>query len=452
MQFVLSCGIIRNMNKIAGKVDSFFCIGERGSSFSREIIGGITTFLTMSYILAVNPMILGGPEGPGAAAVFTATVLSAVIATVFMALAANLPIALASGMGINAFFAQTVVLGMGYSWETALTAVFLEGIVFILLSFFRIREMIAASLPSNLKRAIAVGIGLFITLVGLSNAGVVTSGNGAVLAMGEANGTFWTTVIGLTVTLSLYALKIPGSLLIGIFVTAVAGIPLHATVIPEHFSPVSVPKAPLLFAFDFSGILSFEFFVVFVTFLFVDMFDTVGTFVGVAQETGLAGKDGSVPKIRQAFLADAVGTVCGAALGTSTVTSFMESTAGIAAGARTGLASLVTAVLFLAALFFGPLFLLVPAAAVAPALVFVGFLMIKGVRAIDFDDPTEGIPSFLCLAAIPFTYSIAQGIVWGVLSYVLLKIVSGRVKEVSPLTWGLAAFFLAYTLVKSFSL
>ena len=436
MQFVLSCDIIRNMNKIAGKVDSFFCIGERGSSFSREIIGGITTFLTMSYILAVNPMILGGPEGPGAAAVFTATVLSAVIATVFMALAANLPIALASGMGINAFFAQTVVLG----------------IVFILLSFFRSREMIAASLPSNLKRAIAVGIGLFITLVGLSNAGVVTSGNGAVLAMGEANGTFWTTVIGLAVTLSLYALKIPGSLLIGIFVTAVAGIPLHATVIPEHFSPVSVPKAPLLFAFDFSGILSFEFFVVFVTFLFVDMFDTVGTFVGVAQETGLAGKDGSVPKIRQAFLADAVGTVCGAALGTSTVTSFMESTAGIAAGARTGLASLVTAVLFLAALFFGPLFLLVPAAAVAPALVFVGFLMIKGVRAIDFDDPTEGIPSFLCLAAIPFTYSIAQGIVWGVLSYVLLKIVSGRVKEVSPLTWGLAAFFLAYTLVKSFSL
>ena len=312
------------MNKIAGKVDSFFCIGERGSSFSREIIGGITTFLTMSYILAVNPMILGGPEGPGAAAVFTATVLSAVIATVFMALAANLPIALASGMGINAFFAQTVVLGMGYSWETALTAVFLEGIVFIILSFFRIREMIAASLPSNLKRAIAVGIGLFITLVGLSNAGVVTSGNGAVLAMGEANGTFWTTVIGLAVTLSLYALKIPGSLLIGIFVTAVAGIPLHATVIPEHFSPVSVPKAPLLFAFDFSGILSFEFFVVFVTFLFVDMFDTVGTFVGVAQETGLAGKDGSVPKIRQAFLADAVGTVCGAALGTSTVTSSSE--------------------------------------------------------------------------------------------------------------------------------
>lgn len=440
------------MNKIIGQVDSFFCIGERGSSFSKEIIGGMTTFLTMSYILAVNPMILGGAEGPGAASIFTATAVSAIIATVFMALAANLPIALASGMGINAFFAQTVVVGMGYSWETALTAVFLEGVLFILLSFFRVREMIASSLPGNLKRAIAVGIGLFITLVGLSNAGVVVSGNGAVLAMGEANGVFWTTVIGLTVTLSLHALKIPGSLLIGIFVTTVVGIPLRATVIPEHFSPVSVPEAPLLFAFDFSGILSFEFFVVFVTFLFVDMFDTVGTFVGVAQEAGLAGKDGAVTKIRQAFLADAVGTVCGAALGTSTVTSYMESTAGIAAGARTGLASLVTAVLFLAALFFGPLFLLVPAAAVAPALVFVGFLMIKNVRVIDFDDPTEGIPSFLCLAAIPFTYSIAQGIVWGVLSYVLLKTVSGRAKEVGPLTWGLAVFFLFYVLVKSFSL
>lgn len=438
------------MNKITGKIDLFFHIGERGSSFSKEIIGGITTFLTMSYILAVNPMILGGAEGPGPGAVFTATVLSAAVATVFMALAANLPIALASGMGINAFFAQTVVVSMGYSWETALTAVFLEGIVFILLSFFRIREMIASSLPAGLKRAIAVGIGLFITLVGLSNAGVVVGGNGSVLGLGEFNGTFLATIIGLTITLLLYSLRVPGSLLIGIFATAVIGIPLKTTVIPESFSPVSVPQAPLWFAFDFSGVLSFEFFIVFVTFLFVDMFDTVGTFVGVAQEAGLAGKDGTVPKIRQAFLADAVGTVCGAVLGTSTVTSYMESTAGIAAGARTGLASLVTALLFLVALFFGPLFLLVPSAAVAPALVLVGFLMMKNVRFIDFDDPTEGIPSFLCLAAIPFTYSISQGIVWGVLSYVLLKAVTGRRKEVSPLSWGLALFFLAYVLVKSF--
>lgn len=438
------------MNKITGKIDLFFHIGERGSSFSKEIIGGITTFLTMSYILAVNPMILGGAEGPGPGAVFTATVLSAAVATVFMALAANLPIALASGMGINAFFAQTVVVSMGYSWETALTAVFLEGIVFILISFFRIREMIASSLPAGLKRAIAVGIGLFITLVGLSNAGVVVGGNGSVLGLGEFNGTFLATIIGLTITLLLYSLRVPGSLLIGIFATAVIGIPLKTTVIPESFSPVSVPQAPLWFAFDFSGVLSFEFFIVFVTFLFVDMFDTVGTFVGVAQEAGLAGKDGTVPKIRQAFLADAVGTVCGAVLGTSTVTSYMESTAGIAAGARTGLASLVTALLFLVALFFGPLFLLVPSAAVAPALVLVGFLMMKNVRFIDFDDPTEGIPSFLCLAAIPFTYSISQGIVWGVLSYVLLKAVTGRRKEVSPLSWGLALFFLAYVLVKSF--
>ena len=294
------------MNKITGKIDLFFHIGERGSSFSKEIIGGITTFLTMSYILAVNPMILGGAEGPGPGAVFTATVLSAAVATVFMALAANLPIALASGMGINAFFAQTVVVSMGYSWETALTAVFLEGIVFILISFFRIREMIASSLPAGLKRAIAVGIGLFITLVGLSNAGVVVGGNGSVLGLGEFNGTFLATIIGLTITLLLYSLRVPGSLLIGIFATAVIGIPLKTTVIPESFSPVSVPQAPLWFAFDFSGVLSFEFFIVFVTFLFVDMFDTVGTFVGVAQEAGLAGKDGTVPKIRQAFLADAV--------------------------------------------------------------------------------------------------------------------------------------------------
>lgn len=439
------------MNKIAGKLDSFFRISERGSSFSKELIGGTTTFLTMSYILAVNPMILGGAEGPGSGAVFTATVLSAAVATVFMALAANLPIALASGMGINAFFAQTVVVSMGYSWETALTAVFLEGIVFILLSFFRIREIIAASLPADLKRAIAVGIGLFITLVGLSNAGVIVPGDGAVLAAGTADGPFLTAVIGLILTLSLYAVRVPGSLLIGIFATTIIGIPLKTTVIPESFSPVSVPQAPLWFAFDFSGVLSFEFFVVFATFLFVDMFDTVGTFVGVAQETGLAGKDGSVPKIKQAFLADAVGTVCGAALGTSTVTSYMESTAGIAAGARTGLASLVTAGFFLAALFFGPLFLLVPAAAVAPALVLVGFLMMKNIRLIDFDDPTEGIPSFLCLAAIPFTCSIAQGIVWGVLSYVLLKMISGRLKEVSPFSLGLALFFLVYVLVKSFA-
>ncbi|MCL2066750.1 MAG: NCS2 family permease [Treponema sp.] len=428
-------------------MEKVFKLQENGTTFRREIIAGLTTFLTMAYILAVNPGMLGLiGDGMTPAAVFTATAIASAIATIFMAFAANLPVALAPGMGLNAFFTFTVVFGMGYSWQLALTAVFLEGILFIILSLFNVREAIIKAIPVNLKKAVAVGIGLFIALIGLSNAGIVVGGEGTVVALGDfSSGGPLLAFLGFIIIIVLHSLKIPGAILIGILITTIIGFPMGVTNLPEGWSPFGMPAAPLLFQFDLSPgvIFSFKFFTVFFTFLFVDIFDTIGTLVGVTTQAKLIDNDGNIPRVKQALLADAVGTVAGAALGTSTVTSYIESSAGVAAGGRTGLTSLTTGILFLIALFLAPLFLLVPAAATAPALIMVGFLMMQPVTSINFEDPTEGIPAFLAIIMMPFAYSIAEGIVYGVIAYVILKVGTAKFKDITVVTWVLFFVFLA---------
>ncbi len=437
-------------------MEKLFKLQERGTTVSKEIIGGITTFLAMAYILAVNPSILSG-SGMSWGAVFTATALSAAIATLVMAFCANLPVALAPGLGLNAFFTYTVVLGMGCSYQLALTAVLLEGILFIILSLCGVREAIIKSIPEGLKKAVAVGIGLFIAIIGLANAGIVSTETGTLIGyvnFDMANKAAIVAVIGLILTIVLYTLKVPGAILIGIIITTIIGIPFGVTTVGEDFKPFSAPSAPHLFAFDFKGIcistagkFSFavlgQFFVIFFTFLFTDLFDTIGTLLGVAEQGNLKDENGEVQNIKGALMADAVGTAVGACLGTSTVTSFVESSSGVAAGARTGLASVTTGVLFLLALFLSPLFGLIPSAATAPALIFVGYLMMKSVVDIKFDDPTEGIPAFITIMTMPFSYSIAKGIQWGIISYVIAKCAGKKVKDIPVVTWILAVIFLA---------
>lgn len=437
-------------------MEKFFKLQERNTTVSKEIIGGITTFLAMAYILAVNPSILSA-SGMSWGAVFTATALSAAIATFVMAFCANLPVALAPGLGLNAFFTYTVVLGMGCTYQLALTAVLLEGILFIILSLCGVREAIIKSIPEGLKKAVAVGIGLFIAIIGLANAGIVSTETGTLIGYVNftmANKTAIVAVIGLILTIVLYTLKVPGAILIGIIVTTIVGIPFGVTTIPENFRPLSAPSAPTVFAFDFKGIFcttagkfSFavigQFFVIFFTFLFTDLFDTIGTLLGVAEQGNLKDSNGEVQNVKGALMADAVGTAVGACLGTSTVTSFVESSSGVAAGARTGLASVTTGILFLLALFLSPLFFLIPSAATAPALIFVGYLMMKSVVEIKFDDPTEGIPAFITIMTMPFSYSIAKGIQWGIISYVIAKCAGKKFKEIPVVTWILAIIFLA---------
>lgn len=437
-------------------MEKFFKLQERNTTVSKEIIGGITTFLAMAYILAVNPSILSA-SGMSWGAVFTATALSAAIATFVMAFCANLPVALAPGLGLNAFFTYTVVLGMGCTYQLALTAVLLEGILFIILSLCGVREAIIKSIPEGLKKAVAVGIGLFIAIIGLANAGIVSTETGTLIGYVNftmANKTAIVAVIGLILTIVLYTLKVPGAILIGIIVTTIVGIPFGVTTIPENFRPLSAPSAPTVFAFDFKGIFcttagkfSFavigQFFVIFFTFLFTDLFDTIGTLLGVAEQGNLKDSNGEVQNVKGALIADAVGTAVGACLGTSTVTSFVESSSGVAAGARTGLASVTTGILFLLALFLSPLFFLIPSAATAPALIFVGYLMMKSVVEIKFDDPTEGIPAFITIMTMPFSYSIAKGIQWGIISYVIAKCAGKKFKEIPVVTWILAVIFLA---------
>ena len=426
-------------------MEKLFHINERGSSISKEIIGGVTTFLAMAYILAVNPGILSA-SGMEFNAVFTATAVSACIATLIMAFLANLPVALAPGLGLNAFFTYSVVLGMGCSWQFALTAVFAEGIIFILLSLFGIREAIINAIPATMKKAVSVGIGLFITIIGLVNAGICSTETGTIIGFVNFtldNSTAIVAVIGLIITIALYILKVPGAVLIGIALTTIIGIPFGVTKIPENFKPFSTPAAPYLFAFEWKNALSIKFVVVLITFLFTDLFDTIGTLMGVTEQAKLTDEKGNIPNAKGALLADAIGTVAGACLGTSTVTSFVESTSGVAAGAKTGLASVVTGVLFLAALFLKPLFALIPAAATAPALIFVGYLMMQNVKSIEFTDPTEGIPAFITIMTMPFAYSISKGIMWGMISFVLCKTCGKKAKEVPVVTWILALIFIA---------
>jgi AGZA family xanthine/uracil permease-like MFS transporter len=428
-------------------MEKVFHLKAHGTTFQREVVAGITTFLTMAYILAVNPDMLGSiGKGMTPEAVFTGTVIASAIATLVMAFTANLPIALAPGMGLNAFFTYTVVGSLGCSWQLALTAVFLEGILFIILSLFKIREAIINAIPVNLRKAVAVGIGLFIALIGFANADIVVNNTGTVIGLSKSisSGAPFLALLGLIIMVVLFTLKVPGSILLGIIITAIIGIPFGITNIPEGWSPVGTPAVPLFFQFDFTleKILTFKFFLIFFTFLFVDIFDTVGTLVGVTTQAGLIDKNGRIPKVKQALLSDAVGTVVGATVGTSTVTSYVESAAGVAAGGRTGLTSFVTALLFLLALFFSPFFLLLPKAATAPALIMVGYLMMKPVTGIDFADPTEGIPAFLAIIMMPFAYSIAEGIMYGIISYVILKVAANKMKDISILTWVLFIVFL----------
>ena len=424
-------------------MEKFFKLQERGTTVGREVVAGITTFLAMAYILAVNPGMLsetGMPFG----GVFTATAIASAIATLVMAFLANLPVALAPGMGLNAFFTYTVCFGMGCSWQFALTAVLLEGILFILLSLFGIREAIINSIPATLRKAVAVGIGLFICLIGLSNAGITSSDTGTIIGFVNLNvPSALVAIIGLVITIVLYILKVPGAILIGIALTTIVGIPFGVTTVPEGWKPYSLPEAPLLFKFEWGSVLTGKFFIVFFTFLFTDLFDTIGTLMGVTEQAGLVDEKGNIPNVKGALLADAIGTVAGACLGTSTVTSFVESSSGVAAGGRTGLSSVVTAIMFLLALFFTPLFALIPSAATAPALIFVGFLMMQSISSIDFQDLTEGIPAFITIMVMPFAYSISKGIAFGMISYVICKIAGKKAKEVPVVTWVLAVIFIA---------
>lgn len=428
-------------------MEKFFKLQERGTTVSREIIGGVTTFLAMSYILAVNPGILS-ESGLNWGAVFTATGISAAISTLIMAFCANLPIALAPGLGLNAFFTYTVVLGMGCTPAFALTAVLVEGILFIVFSLCGVRTIIMKTIPRSLRKAVAVGIGLFIALIGLTNAGITSGDTGTLIGFVNFDGKHATAIVamlGLVITIALYMLKVPGAILIGIIATTILGIPFGVTSVPENFKPFSMPAAPHMFNFEFGQVLSLKFFVIFFTFLFTDLFDTIGTLFGVSEQAGLATREGggSIENGRRGLLADAIGTVVGACLGTSTVTSFVESSSGVAAGARTGLASVVTAILFLVALFLSPLFALIPAAATAPALIFVGFLMMSSIGDINFKDPIEGIPAFITIIVMPFAYSIAKGIQFGMIAFVLSKIFAKKAREIPVVTWILAAVFLA---------
>lgn len=424
-------------------LENFFKLKENKTNVRTEVIAGITTFMTMAYILAVNPNILSA-TGMDKNALFTATALSALIGTLVMALWAKLPFALAPGMGLNAFFAFTVVLGMGYSWQFALTAVLLEGVIFLVLTAFNIRELIVNAIPINLKHAISAGIGLFIAFIGMQNAGLIVNNDAVLVGLGDmASPTVLVCMIGLLLTGVLLALKVKGALLIGILAATVVGIPMGITKWPEGGLVAAPPSLePIMFKFDFSKMLSLDMLIILFTFLFVDMFDTVGTLVGVSSKANMLDKDGKVPRVKQALFADAIGTTLGSMLGTSTVTTYVESASGVAEGGKTGLTSLSTAGMFLIALFLAPLFLMVPGAATAPALILVGSFMMSPILKINFDDYTESIPVFLTIIMMPLTYSIAEGIVFGMLAYVLLKALSGRFKDISIVMWVLTVLFL----------
>ncbi len=444
-------------------MEKFFKLKENGTTVKREIIAGITTFLAMAYILAVNPSYLGGIEGATPGAIFSATAISAAIATLCMAFFANYPVALASGMGLNAFFAYTVCGAMGCSYAVALTAVFVEGIVFILLSLCSFREALVNQIPKNLKFGITAGIGLFITIIALINSGVVVANPATTVGIGLfSSPQFILSIVGLLIIGVLYYFKVPGSILLGIIVTWVLGIIAELcgwyvvdveagvySLIPS-FTGFSF-EAPVMFNFDFSFILKniSTFLVIAFTFLFTDIFDTVGTLIGVAEKGNLLDENGELPRAKGALMADAVGTVVGACMGTSTVTSYVESSAGVSAGGRTGLTSVVTAILFLLALVLSPIFLAIPSFATTPAMVFVGLLMFSAVKSMEFDgDVADTIGGFVAVIFMPFTYSIANGIMFGMLSWVILKVFTGKIKDIKPVMWVSTALFALYFVLK----
>lgn len=424
-------------------LDKLFKLKQNKTTVRTEIVAGIITFLTMSYILVVNPNILGA-TGMDKTALFTATALASVLGTLFMAFIPNLPIAQAPGMGLNSFFAFSVVLGLGYSWQMALTAVFIEGIVFIILTFFNVRELIVKSIPQTIKNAIPVGIGLFIALIGLQNAELIVKNENTMITLGDmANKNVWVALLGLFVTVVLYARNVHGSFLIGIAAATIFAATLGLVNMPEG-GLVSLPPdiSPIFMKFEWTHVFTLDMLIIVFTFLFVNLFDTIGTLLGVASKAGLIDKDGNFPQIKKALFADALGTTFGAVLGTSTVTSYVESASGVASGGRTGLTSLSTAVMFAVALFLAPMFLMVPAAATAPALIIVGLFMITSVINVNFTDMTEAMPAFLTIIMMPFTFSIAHGIVFGMLSFVILKALSGRFKHISITMWVIFVLFV----------
>ncbi len=411
-------------------------------SVRTEIIAGITTFLTMAYILAVNPNIFSNVPGMPTGSVFTATALAAIVGTLAMSLYAKKPFGLAPGMGLNAFFVFTVCLGMGYSWQFALTAILIEGMIFIILSATKVREMIVNAIPASLKNAIGAGIGLYIAFIGLQNAGIIANNDSTLVGLGNlgtANSILF--IIGLFLTAILVVLKVKGGILIGMLATTVIGIPMGVTKLTGFMSmPDSI--APIFCKFEWSQVLSWDMLVVVFTFLFIDMFDTIGTVVGVSVKSGMIDKDGHVDGISKILMADAVATTAGACFGTSTTTTYIESASGVAEGGRTGLTSFVVAVCFAIALLFSPVFLAIPGAATGAVLVIVGVMMMAPIRNIEWDDYSEAIPAFITAVMMPLAYSIAHGILLGMISYVVINACTGKFKKISPTMWVLAVLFI----------
>lgn len=407
-----------------------FGFDSKTMTLKKEIMGGITTFLTMAYILAVNPSILAD-AGMDSGAVFTATVVSSIIATLVMAIYAKLPFALAPGMGLNAFFAYTIVLTMGYSWQFALTAVFIEGIIFILLTLTGLRQKIVDCMPLLLRRSISPGIGLFIAFIGLNNAGIVTSSDASLVALGDLHSpAVLLACFGILFSAVLLVRKVTGALLIGILATTVVGIPLGIT---NFTSIISTPPslAPIFCQFEWSGMLSIDMVICVLTLLFIDMFDTIGTLIGVSNRSGMVDEHGNILRLKDAFMADAIGTTVGAVLGTSTVSTYVESASGVDVGGRSGLTSFTSAICFVLALFLAPLFLTIPSQATAPALVLVGVMMMHDIRKIDFQNYLTAVPCFICIAFMPLTYSISDGILMGLISWVLIHVCSGHYKDLN---------------------
>ena len=448
-------------------LEKLFKLKESGTNAKTEVVAGITTFMTMAYILAVNPSILGD-AGMDQTAVLLATAIASFVATLCMALMANLPFVLSAGMGLNAYLAYTVVIGMGYSWQLALLAVFAEGIIFILLSLTNVREAIFNAIPLTLKHGVSVGIGLFIAFIGLQNAGLAVDNSGTLVAITNFTENFSThgicallALIGLMITAALYIWKVKGSILVGIVITWVLGIICQLvglyvptpdqgfySLIPTSF--ISVDFSALgktfgqCFKVDFSVVRPLDFAVVIFSFLFVDLFDTLGTLIGVSTKANMLDENGRLPGIKSALLSDAIGTTAGAALGTSTITTFVESASGVSAGGRTGLTALVSGVLFLLSTLFAPLFITIPSFATAPALILVGFLMTSTVKEIRFydDNLIEAIPAYIAIIAMPLFYSISEGISLGIISYVILNVCAGKAKKVKPLMYILALLFI----------
>ncbi len=425
------------------RLTKLFGFNPNETTVRAEVLAGITIFLTMSYILAVNPAMFSELEGMPGGAVFTSTALAAILGTMVMAFHGKLPFGLAPGMGLNAFFVYTVCLGMGYSWQFALTAVLIEGLLFILMTVTNIRESIVNAIPVNLRYAIGGGIGLFISFIGLQNSGIIVNNDATLVSLGEiTHGPALLAIIGLLITGFLYAKNVHGAMLLGILITTLIGIPMGVT---KFQGVISAPQSiePIFMQFEWDKVFTLDMLVVVFTFLFIDMFDTVGTLIGVCTKADMVDKKtGRIPRLKQAFMADAIATTFGACIGTSTTTTYVESASGIAQGGRSGLTAFVVACCFIVTLFFSPLFLSIPSAATAPVLIIVGMLMLEPVRRIDFSDYTEAIPAFACIIMMPLAYSISDGILAGMILYVALNLLCGKFKKLTPTMYILAVLFV----------